>query len=112
MKSVIASVMLLGVAALAGCVAPTPVAIQAQERFRGIHEGQSTRDDVLQLLGKPDQKIVFSRLGEEVWDYRYQTTWHMMLSVHFALDTGKVTYYTDIPDRAFENNGYGNGGGM
>ena len=104
MKTVIAFALLLTAAALAGCAAPGPVDRQAQEHFRGIKEGQSTREDVLRLLGKPEQQIVFSRLGEEVWDYRYQTTWHMLLSVHFATATGKVKYYTDIVDPAFHNN--------
>ena len=53
------------------------------------------------MLDKPEQQIVFSRLGEEVWDYRYQTTRHMLLSVHFATATGKVKYYTDIQDPDF-----------
>ena len=110
MKTVIAFALLLSAAALAGCVAPGPVDKQAQAQFRGIQEGQSTREDVLRLLGKPAQQIVFSRLDEEVWDYRYQTTWHMLLSVHFATATGKVKYYTNLPDDAFHNNNYGDGG--
>jgi hypothetical protein len=93
-----------------GCVTPSAVDKQAQEHFRGIQEGQSTREDVLRLLGKPEQQIVFGRLGEEVWDYRYLTTWHMLLSVHFSTDTGKVKYYTDNPDPAFHNNNFGDGG--
>ena len=110
MKTVIASALLIGTASLTGCVAPGPVAKQAQEQFRGIQEGQSTRDDVLRLLGRPEQKIVFSRMDEEVWDYRYQTTWHMLLSVHFSTVTGKVKSYTNLPDDAFHNNNYGDGG--
>jgi outer membrane protein assembly factor BamE (lipoprotein component of BamABCDE complex) len=110
MKTVIAFAVLLAAAALAGCAAPGPVDKQAQEQFRGIQEGQSTREDVLRLLGKPEQQIVFSRMGVEVWDYRYQTTWHMLLSVHFDTATGKVKHYTDIPDPAFHNNSYDGGG--
>jgi hypothetical protein len=110
MKTLIAFALMLAAAALAGCVAPGPVDKQAQEQFRGIQEGQSTREDVLRLLGKPEQQIVFSGLGEEVWVYRYRTTWHMLLDVHFATATGKVKYYTDLPDPAFHNNNYGDGG--
>jgi outer membrane protein assembly factor BamE (lipoprotein component of BamABCDE complex) len=104
MKTVIAFTAVLAAATLAGCAAPGPVgpvAKQAQEEFRAIQAGQSTREDVLRLLGKPEREIVFSRLGEEVWDYRYQTTQHMLLSVHFATATGKVKHYTDIKDPAF-----------
>jgi outer membrane protein assembly factor BamE (lipoprotein component of BamABCDE complex) len=101
MKNIVGCLGLFIAASVTGCVAPTAVERQAQENFRAIQEGQSTRDDVLKLLGRPAWQTIYSRMGEEVWDYRYLTTWHMLLSVHFAIDTGKVKYYTNIPDPAF-----------
>jgi hypothetical protein len=101
MKDIVGCLVLSIATLVTGCVAPSAVEKQAQENFRAIHEGQSTQDDVLRVLGKPAWQTIYGRMGEEVWDYRYLTTWHMLLSVHFSIDTGKVKYYTNIPDPAF-----------
>ena len=108
MKALVTVMPLLVCATLAGCAAPpTQVREQARNQFRDIQAGQSTREDILKLLGKPEQQIVFERLGEEVWDYRYQEVQHMLVSVHFSTATGRVKYYTNILDPAFENNNIG-----
>ena len=108
MNANVTASILIAAALLAGC---TPinnsVRNAADNEFRDIRSGESTREDIERLLGKPENRTAFHRLGEEVWDYRYATTWHMLLSVHFAADTGKVKYYTDTPDPAFHYNAWG-----
>ncbi|HTP95095.1 MAG TPA: hypothetical protein VMK05_04560 [Burkholderiales bacterium] len=108
MSKVVSGAVLALVTTLAGC-APVNTSVRdaADNRFRDIRSGESTREDIERLLGKPENRTAFHRLGEEVWDYRYATTWHMLLSVHFAADTGKVKYYTDTPDPAFHYNAWG-----
>jgi len=108
MKTIVPTAIALICAALAGCAAPpTQVREQARNEFRDIHAGESTREDILKLLGKPEQISVFERVAEEVWDYRYQEVRHMVVSVHFSTATGRVKYYTNILDPAFENNNLG-----
>src|SRR5438132_26218 len=88
MKNIAIALGSLAVALLAGCapISPAQKLAMSDANFPSIREGQS-RDDVLRQMGKPEGQIVFSRTGEEVWDYRYNTTRHMLLSVHFGADT-------------------------
>ncbi|HTP95096.1 MAG TPA: hypothetical protein VMK05_04565 [Burkholderiales bacterium] len=99
MNANVTASILTAAALLAGC---TPinnsVRNAADNEFRDIRSGESTREDVARLLGKPESQTRFERLREEVWSYRYQTTRHMLVSVHFSTDTGKVKYFTDEPD--------------
>lgn len=94
---------LLAVAFLAaGCAssgAGSPAPVITEETLAGIRAGQSTRDDVTQLLGSPLRKYDFSALNDEVWDYRYvRGSWLMLLDVHFDIRNGKVTSYFSQPD--------------
>ncbi|GAC1409105.1 MAG: hypothetical protein NVSMB6_08770 [Burkholderiaceae bacterium] len=60
------------------------------ENFARIQPGAS-RDYVRRLLGKPRSVVVFKRLKEEVWDYRYLDNQQSRLfNVHLDLDSGKV----------------------
>ena len=71
------------------------------DHFRKLRDGESTRDDVLRMLGKPGSRHSYSRLGEEVWDYGfYLDTWSMLLSVHFDAASGRLKYYATMPDPA------------
>lgn len=60
------------------------------ENFSRIQPGMS-RDSVRRLLGKPRSVVVFTRLKEEVWDYRFLDNQQSRLfNVHLDQDTGKV----------------------
>jgi hypothetical protein len=43
------------------------------ERFAKIVPGTTTQDDIRLLFGPPGQTMLFGRMNEEVWSYRYQT---------------------------------------
>ena len=83
--------------ASSGSGAPAPVITDAL--LLNLHSGQTTREDVTRLLGSPERIFNFSRLNDEVWDYRYtRGTWLMILNVHFDSRSGKVTSYFSQPD--------------
>lgn len=69
---------LLAVLVLAGCAAPGGPSAQRPElnddRLGLVRYGM-TRDDILRLIGTPDEKMKFPLSGNEAWDYRYQDTW-------------------------------------
>jgi len=51
-----------------------------------------SRDEVRRLLGKPRTVVNFSRLKEEVWDYRYlENQESRLFNVHIEQATGRVT---------------------
>jgi outer membrane protein assembly factor BamE (lipoprotein component of BamABCDE complex) len=65
-----------------------------EQTFRGIKRDESTRDDVLALIGRPRETMVFDRSQTEVWSYRYMDgTLEMLNDVYFSTTTGKVRYY-------------------
>jgi outer membrane protein assembly factor BamE (lipoprotein component of BamABCDE complex) len=71
-----------------------------EENFGNIRQGQSSRDEVLRLLGKPSSRNLFNRTGEEVWVYQfYSDSWRMLLDVHFGAADGVVRRYTTMLDR-------------
>ncbi len=103
----LAVLLLASGCASSGSVSSAPVI--TEETLLNIHAGQSTRDDVTKLLGSPERIFNFSRLNEEVWDYRYaRGTWLMILNVHFDSRTGKVTSYFSQPDpKIYQPNDHG-----
>jgi outer membrane protein assembly factor BamE (lipoprotein component of BamABCDE complex) len=90
------------VAALAGC------AVQEGVRPKWtLHEGdfaliapqKTGKQDVERLVGKPLTTMVFPRLGEEVWDYRYMSGVQTYIAeIHFDMQ-GRTKYTTTYPDR-------------
>ena len=70
-----------------------------EENFGKLRAGQTTRDDVMRLIGRPVRTFNFLRINDEVWDYRYMKgAWFMVLSVHFDSARGTVTSYFSEPD--------------
>lgn len=70
-----------------------------EENFGNLRAGQSTRDEVTRLIGRPVRTFNFSRINDEVWDYRYMKgAWFMLLSVHFDKASGTVSSYFSEPD--------------
>ena len=71
-----------------------------ESNFRELHSGQSTKDDVIKVLGKPIAQMTFPHQGVEVWDYRYPDYSTQMLAwVYFDMQ-GNFKYYTSQPDPA------------
>jgi outer membrane protein assembly factor BamE (lipoprotein component of BamABCDE complex) len=83
--------------------------VPTEEMLVNIKNGQSTREDVTQLLGTPLRKFNFSAFNDEVWEYRSTSgTTYMVLSVHFDSRNGKVTSFLAEPDARYysiEDNG-------
>lgn len=66
----------------------------SESRFRKITTGETTRDDMLSLYGRPMETMAFHRSNTEVWTYRYRDgSFEMLNDVTFAAGTGKVLYY-------------------
>ena len=64
-----------------------------------------TKADVDTLLGKPVLVSTFSRLEEDVLDYRYlNTQLRMLASLHFD-SHGALTYHTEQLDPAYNRAG-------
>jgi outer membrane protein assembly factor BamE (lipoprotein component of BamABCDE complex) len=98
-------ILLCALAALflaAGCASSSPVSsapVITEATLLNIKNGQSTREDVTRLLGSPLRTFNFTRLNDEVWEYRYtRGSWLMVLSVHFDTRNGKVSSYFSEPD--------------
>jgi len=71
-----------------------------ESNFRELRPGQSTKEDVIKVLGKPVARMTFLRQGEEVWDYLYPDySKHMLAWVYFDLK-GTYKYYVAQPDPA------------
>ncbi len=76
--------------------------VLTEENFRNIRNGQTNRDDLLRMFGEPYMRLPFSRMNEEVWDYRYSSnSWFMLISVNLDAGSGivKSTYTQPDPDR-------------
>jgi hypothetical protein len=74
------------------------VQVLTESNFKNIVSDQSKQDDVLELIGRPRERMTFPNLREEVWTWRYQDgTFNKLLHVHFgAVGTDKpgvVTKY-------------------
>ena len=69
------------------------------EQFAKIKRG-ITRDQVRLLLGPPNETIIFSRMNEEVWSYRYQVSGsdNRIFNVHMDASTGYVRRTSDQVD--------------
>jgi len=90
---------------LAACADMPATTTRTEQNVTKIETGQ-TREDVLKILGKPEQQTTFDRLREGVWGYRYMDTRHMLVSAHFSTDSGQVKNVTHIMDPS----GYGTNG--
>jgi outer membrane protein assembly factor BamE (lipoprotein component of BamABCDE complex) len=78
----------------------------SEETLRSLQPGRSTHDDVLRLIGKPVRKFNFTRLNEEVWDYRYVTgSLYMLAHVSFDAAKGRFTMYsTELDPEKYPGN--------
>ena len=67
--------------------------------FAKIRTGM-TRDEIRLLFGPPGEIMLFSRMNEEVWSYRYQASAsdNRIFNVHFDATTGYVRTTSDQID--------------
>jgi len=91
-----------GAVLLAGCVAQEGVRPKwtlHEIDFASIKAESTTKDDVEKLVGKPMLTMVFPKLAEEVWDYRYvHGVDTYVAEIHFDL-RGRTKYYTTYKDK-------------
>jgi hypothetical protein len=81
--------------------------VLTERNFRTLVANQTTRDQVLQVLGRPGLVSRFPNLGEEVWTYRYRdVTLEMLHDEHFDTATGVLKYYTLYRDPAYVTGGH------
>ncbi len=61
--------------------------VLTEANFRNIVPGKSTKQDVLELIGRPREQQGYPNRAEEVWTWLYQDgTFNKYLHVSFALD--------------------------
>jgi outer membrane protein assembly factor BamE (lipoprotein component of BamABCDE complex) len=93
---------LAAAAALAGCATQEGVRPKWTLRggdFASISPQKTSKQDVERLVGKPLTTMVFARLGEEVWDYRYMDGVKTHIAeIHFDMQ-GRTKYMTTYPDQ-------------
>jgi len=65
-----------------------------EANFRELRPGQSTKADVIKILGTPYQQMQFARQNEEVWDYVYPDNSFTMLAWVYFDGKGVYKYYT------------------
>ncbi len=70
-----------------------------EQDFSAITPGK-TKDEVERMVGRPLFAETFSRLGEDVWDYRFlrYRVNPYGAEVHFN-EEGRTTYVVTYPDR-------------
>jgi hypothetical protein len=77
-----------------------------ERHFRSFVAAQTTREEVLQTLGRPGLISRYPNLGEEVWTYRYrEVTLEMLNDNHFDAASGVLKYYTMYRDPAYVSTG-------
>jgi hypothetical protein len=82
-KAIRAVAAVLGLALLEACTAyrPTPAYKIHETNFVPLVPGVHTKEDFRRLVGEPLVEFHFSRLNEDVWEYRYiEGVWTPMLA--------------------------------
>jgi outer membrane protein assembly factor BamE (lipoprotein component of BamABCDE complex) len=73
-------------AALAACAFAGPERpLLADSTFATIRHGM-TKDEILRIIGRPDDTMKFARSSTEAWDYRYQDDWGYMALFSVTFD--------------------------
>jgi hypothetical protein len=73
------------------------------QKFSTIKVGETTKDDVLRIVGAPSETAYFPRTDLEVWTYPYKESevWNSMMHVHFD-KAGVVRQMLNGPDPRFD----------
>lgn len=91
--------------------------VLTNEKFASIRLNQDTKEDVLHLIGTPEEKSWLPLPRLEVWSYPYKESgiWSSIMHVHFD-ESGIVRKLVSTPDARFLGHGNvlggGPGGGM
>lgn len=74
------------------------------ETFAKLRIGESKKDDVLRLVGRPSETSRVFLGNFEVWSYRYKENdvWNSMMHVHFD-DRGVVKLVQNGPDPMYDD---------
>ena len=70
--AIVATVLLQGCAAIMASNEPLRNGLIPQ-----VQQGM-TREQIVAIMGKPDQEMVFERSNTVAWDYRYTDSWGFM----------------------------------
>jgi outer membrane protein assembly factor BamE (lipoprotein component of BamABCDE complex) len=100
-----AAAIVLSVIALAGCAGQPGVRdwmTIREESFKQIIPGQSTKQDVEALLGRPVQSWRYPNLAEEVWDYKYAANTETKALWVFFDPSGTVKRYQTVLPRLYQ----------
>ncbi len=74
------------------------------DRFMSVPSNKLSRQDVLNMFGRPGQISSFNNIGEEVWTYRYMYSQDYKLAdLHFDAKAGVVKYAATYHDPAYYN---------
>ncbi|TCS39597.1 hypothetical protein EDC30_101554 [Paucimonas lemoignei] len=86
--------------------------VLTDEKFAAIRINQDTKEDVLHLIGAPDEKTWLPLPRQEVWSYPYRENgvWNSIMHVHFD-ESGIVRRLEKTPDVRFLDRGNVLGGG-
>lgn len=81
--------------------------VLTNQKFAAIRVGQTSKQDVLHLIGAPSEQSYLSLSRLEVWSYPYQENgiWDSIMHVHFD-HSGIVRKMVNLPDRP--RHGWGN----
>lgn len=103
-KSILAAMLAAGALLLQSCAGGFGP-IMNDNRFAAMQAGM-TKDEVLQLLGRPQQTMKFPLSNTESWDYIGQDTWGYMVdyAVVFGPD-GRVV--NKVPRRLNDGGDHG-----
>jgi len=83
--SIAALAATLLVAGCAGGLMLNAAPPRSDDIFSRIHPGM-TRDEVAQLIGKPDETMAFPRSNTDSWGYQYYDTWGYMAIFSVTFD--------------------------
>jgi hypothetical protein len=80
--------------------------VLTDEKFAAIRINQSTKDDVLHLIGAPGETSWLPLPRLEVWSYPYKESgiWYSIMHVHFD-ESGIVRKLVNTPDPRFLDRG-------
>jgi outer membrane protein assembly factor BamE (lipoprotein component of BamABCDE complex) len=86
----------LAVALLQGCAAVLASNEPVRNGLIGQVQQGMTREQVVAVMGPPDQTMAFERTQTVAWDYRFTDTWGFlsMFAVTFAADGRVVSTIT------------------
>lgn len=74
------------------------------QNFQSIKVDQSTKDDVLRLVGRPTEVMRYARIPYDAWNYGFKESgvWNSQMTVYFD-DKGIVRKVENGPDPRYDD---------